>query len=356
MGQLTQNIIFFNDIAGVVLPGFRNFFYEAGTNTLQTVYSDKELITPIAQPVVTDASGVLQQIWLQPKSYRWVGEDANLVNKFDRDDINFAENVINTSSVFIFSTVSNMTLGILINGESIDLQDGQSAATQGSITEKDGLGSDYIIETTDPGGSIALNNGLFATELENFENADDVTAAILVHNDNASAHPNAINAKITTHDDLSLGAVHTTLMTGHNADSLSHSDIRTDISTNTTDISTNSDKADKALGSLGFMGGVCIMNNPAKPVIPGFTVPGGPTFSASDTTGGVGKVGVVISSATTFHTIQAMASTPGDIVTINAGEIGNDQTQLDFEITDSSGTLVDRLFNFIMGFDLPTPP
>lgn len=188
MGQLTQQIIYFNDSAGVILPGSRHFFYEAGTTTLQTVYSDKELTTPIVQPVLADASGILQQIWLQPLTYRWVGEDANAVQIFDRDDVNFAESVINTSSSFIFSTTNNMVLGISIGGASIDLQNGQSASTQGSVTAKDGLGEDYIIEAVNPGGSIALNNGRFATELDNFENSVDVDTKISDHNDDPLAH------------------------------------------------------------------------------------------------------------------------------------------------------------------------
>lgn len=253
MGQLTQQVIFFNDAAGVILPGSRHFFYEAGTTTPQTVYSNKELTTPIVQPVLADANGILEQIWLQPLPYRWVGEDASSVQLFDRDDVNFAENVINTSSSFVFSTVGNMVLGVSIGGASIDLQDGQSASTQGSVTAKDGLGADYIIEAVDPGGSVALNNGRFATELDNFQSSGDVDTKISDHNTAVGGtHADIrteIDSDIEDHDDLAINNVHTLLMSGHNADGSAHAtNIDGRISTHNVNGSSHTDIRDLTAG------------------------------------------------------------------------------------------------------------
>ena len=390
MGQLTQQVIFFNDAVGNIEPGSSHTFFEAGTTTPLAVFSDKELTTPIVQPVLANSRGILPQIWLQPKSYRWIGEDANLEQIFDRDDVNFAENVVNTSSSFVFSTVNNMVLGILINGESIDLQDGQSASTQGSVSPKDGLGEDYIVEAVDPGGSIALNNGRFATELENFESSDDVTAAISVHNSNASAHPLAINAKITTHDSLSLGAVHTTLMTGHNADSLSHPDIRTEINDDitahntasgthndirtkiTNDISShngsnlahsdirnlidnNTDKADKALGAMAFM--TCRITTSSETQDVFHETPGGPTFDTPTFSPIDGSFTLNFSFS---FILLSVVATPVTVSSIRADLGATDYTlpisSLDFVQTDSSGGPSDGQSFIQIGFALPTPP
>ena len=77
MGQLTQNIIFFNDSVGNIAPASRHFFYEAGTSTPKAVYSDPELTTPIDQPVLADSAGFLPQIWLESGA---ITRDALLTN------------------------------------------------------------------------------------------------------------------------------------------------------------------------------------------------------------------------------------------------------------------------------------
>src|SRR5689334_18380812 len=49
-----------------VVAGSKAFFYETGTSTPQDTYADSGLTTPNANPVVADANGVFQAIYLDP--------------------------------------------------------------------------------------------------------------------------------------------------------------------------------------------------------------------------------------------------------------------------------------------------
>ena len=51
---------------GAVLPGSKLTFSISGTSTLQNTYSDSALTTPHANPVVADAGGVFEPIYLDP--------------------------------------------------------------------------------------------------------------------------------------------------------------------------------------------------------------------------------------------------------------------------------------------------
>lgn len=57
--------------AGAPADGYQLFFYEAGTSTKATTYSDADLTTPNANPVVLDSSG-RATIFLAPGSYKIV--------------------------------------------------------------------------------------------------------------------------------------------------------------------------------------------------------------------------------------------------------------------------------------------
>lgn len=52
----------FSSIAGL-LPGARAYFYESGTSTLETVYSDEALTVPHDSPVDANAAGVFPQVF-----------------------------------------------------------------------------------------------------------------------------------------------------------------------------------------------------------------------------------------------------------------------------------------------------
>lgn len=81
------------DETGAPMVGAKLYFYDSGTTTPQPVYSDSALSTPIAQPVLADARGMFQRIFLNsdPGSYRVKLLDADDVLVFDDDDIAVAQ-------------------------------------------------------------------------------------------------------------------------------------------------------------------------------------------------------------------------------------------------------------------------
>jgi hypothetical protein len=52
--------------AGLLLPGFKVYFYATGTTTLQNTYTTSALSVANTNPVVADAAGVLGAVWLDP--------------------------------------------------------------------------------------------------------------------------------------------------------------------------------------------------------------------------------------------------------------------------------------------------
>ncbi len=77
------------DENGDPMVGAQLFFYDAGTTTPQTVYSDASLSTAIDQPIEADARGMFPLIFLNPTpgSYRQKLIEADDTLVFDDDDI-----------------------------------------------------------------------------------------------------------------------------------------------------------------------------------------------------------------------------------------------------------------------------
>ena len=75
---------------GVPLNGGKAYFYITGTTTLQTVYSDDGLTTPLANPVVADSAGFFPElVYLTPTvDYRLVLKTSAGATIFDADPIN----------------------------------------------------------------------------------------------------------------------------------------------------------------------------------------------------------------------------------------------------------------------------
>jgi hypothetical protein len=58
------------DALGAIAPGSTIEFFEAGTTTPRTVYSDHTLTTPIAQPIAANAAGRFPLIYMATGSYK----------------------------------------------------------------------------------------------------------------------------------------------------------------------------------------------------------------------------------------------------------------------------------------------
>lgn len=77
------------DANGDPLVGAKAYFYDAGTSTPQTVYSDSALSSSLAQPVLADANGRFPAIFQNttPGTYRQRVTDASDVVIFDDDGV-----------------------------------------------------------------------------------------------------------------------------------------------------------------------------------------------------------------------------------------------------------------------------
>jgi hypothetical protein len=76
----------YSDINGVPLPGNQLFFYETGTTTFKNTFSDAGLTTANTNPVVSDASGRIPDIFLDG-TYKVVLKDTDDVTIWTRDPL-----------------------------------------------------------------------------------------------------------------------------------------------------------------------------------------------------------------------------------------------------------------------------
>lgn len=80
------------DAGGIIIPGGTVSFYNAGTTTPQTVYSNSALSTPLSQPIAADSAGRLPAIYMTSGSFKVVVSDAsaNVIYTQDNCDTGLA--------------------------------------------------------------------------------------------------------------------------------------------------------------------------------------------------------------------------------------------------------------------------
>ena len=80
---------------GNILPGAKLTFSQTGTSTLQNTYQDEDRTTPHANPVVADANGVFEPIYLDPTlpHYRVRLTTADDALEYQVDDVPSNQNV-----------------------------------------------------------------------------------------------------------------------------------------------------------------------------------------------------------------------------------------------------------------------
>jgi hypothetical protein len=83
--QLPRATVF--DTDGIVIAGAKLSFFDSGTTTPRTVYSDSSLSTAISQPVVADSSGRFAVIYMQTGAYKMVLADADDVTIYTADNL-----------------------------------------------------------------------------------------------------------------------------------------------------------------------------------------------------------------------------------------------------------------------------
>ena len=50
---------------GGIAVGWQKFFYDTGTSTKKSIFADKDLVTPLTNPVISDANGYFPQIFME---------------------------------------------------------------------------------------------------------------------------------------------------------------------------------------------------------------------------------------------------------------------------------------------------
>jgi len=83
--------------------GAKLYFYEVGTTTAKTVYSDAGLTTPLSSPVVADGSGRFPLIYLQG-NFKNILTDKNDVQIWEEDDLRASDSGVNILGDFDSST------------------------------------------------------------------------------------------------------------------------------------------------------------------------------------------------------------------------------------------------------------
>ncbi len=362
MGQLSQDIIFYNDNTGAIRPGSQHTFFEAGTTTPKDVFADPDLTTPLGQPVVSAADGILPQIWLGSGAYRWIGKDNTGNQFFNRDNINLSESTLNLTSAIFFENEADLIAGFDITGSSVNLQAGQTARTQGSSTPTDNGGREFYIDDLDLGGGLLLNNGRYANPQQNFASINDIDLRITdhdnggigdvhdillgEHNADSGAHGDNINDRITAHDDLSLNNVHTTMMLGHNGDSVAHgSNIDGRISTHNGSGSAHSDirlLIDKLRYINIFVTGTTVLNNHSLGTIQAVSV----------TNPSTGVFNVTFNGAMHKVSYSGVCGIPINNEVIFAGTFSTNQTVLTFNTLErGTQTLEASSFHATITYD-----
>lgn len=145
MASLDQFVIYFNDAFGRTIPNAKMFFYEAGSTTQKNTYTDIDLASTNEWPVIADGKGAFPPIFLESGAYRVIVQDGDGEQIYDRDNLNASESTVLTSSDLVFSNLVDAKQGILINGESINLQIGQNVTTLGLNAADDGQGGDWVV-------------------------------------------------------------------------------------------------------------------------------------------------------------------------------------------------------------------
>lgn len=159
MASLDQFVIYFNDEFGRTLPSSKMFFYEAGTNVPKATYTDVDLASPNSQPMIADGTGVFSPVFLESGGYRIIVQDENGEQIHDRDNINVAETTLLSSSDLVFSTLIDAKQGILIDGSSVSVTEGQAVTTLGDNTVDDGGGAEWLVVA---GGTGTPDDDLYA--------------------------------------------------------------------------------------------------------------------------------------------------------------------------------------------------
>ena len=87
MSRYIDPVPFIDDSNGDPIVGAKLYFYEQGTTTLKTIYSDSDFVTPTTNPQVADASGRFSGDIFLDGTYKSVMKDADDVTIWTKDPV-----------------------------------------------------------------------------------------------------------------------------------------------------------------------------------------------------------------------------------------------------------------------------
>lgn len=103
------------DEEGLPLQGAKLYFYESGTSTLVTVYTDEALTIPNTNPVISDPTGNFGNIFLAADIYKVVLKTALDIEVFTADPVIVTDNF--TAGAGLININNALTTAILTNNQ-----------------------------------------------------------------------------------------------------------------------------------------------------------------------------------------------------------------------------------------------
>lgn len=187
--------------AGAPLAGGKAFFYLSGTTTLEDVFEDDGLTTPLANPVIADSAGFFPElVYLDPtKEYRVVIKTAADVTiaKYSADPIN---TVVGGTGVDTADIVNEAVTAAKLGPTAIEDKLGftpqesfaaLTAAEINALLNRVGIVEPYIGSTA-PSGALICNGGTIGSASSggtSRANADTATLFALIWALDATAYP-----------------------------------------------------------------------------------------------------------------------------------------------------------------------
>lgn len=164
------------DANGVPQPGSKLAFYEAGADTAAAVYEDVDLGTEASQPIVADAAGFFDYVFLDPDvSYKVKLTTAADAEIWTVDDYQIP-NIGSSSQQTIYHEVSASRSGAIASGaEILYYEVGQPFTLPSGLESPDSQGE---CQTAPSGGAATFNITKNGTEIGTITFADGVSDEI----------------------------------------------------------------------------------------------------------------------------------------------------------------------------------
>lgn len=159
-----------SDIDGTPYIGAKAYFYDAGTTTPRTVYSDSALTVPRTQPVEADSSGKFPAIYVQAGVYKLkvTQSDDTLIYEQDNVDAGVASNVSGAVPIANGGTAGTTpaTARANLGAASQTALDALSSSTATSLAGKANSSHTHVINDISDSGVVGKLSMAATTEAE----------------------------------------------------------------------------------------------------------------------------------------------------------------------------------------------